>query len=111
VLERIARGERVAVLAEEFQLWPAVIYRWKAQAEELRGRKEGESPQEKEDQEKRALEKRVAELERALGQKALEVDFLESALRRVNGETSSSGAVGEKTSGPRSAAGWNRKAD
>ena len=45
---------------------------------------------------------RVAELERQLGRQALEIDFLEGALRRIEASSRPNGRPGETASSPRS---------
>ena len=47
-------------------------------------------------------ERRIAELERRLGQKELEVDFLEGALRRIEASAQPKGGPGATPSSPRS---------
>ena len=110
VMERLRMGEAVMVLSREFNITPQVVYRWRDRMRGRPGKKVGESAEQKRDQEIQALESRIAELEGVIGRKGMEVDFLASALRRVGGEAPLSENSGEKTSGPRSATGWNRKA-
>jgi transposase len=47
-------------------------------------------------------ERRIAELERKLGQQALEIDFLEGALRRIEASSRPSKGPGATASSPRS---------
>ena len=70
-------GEPVARLARELEINPGELYRWYREQEKLGagafmvwGHKRSEAD-------------RVAELERKIGQQALEIDFLERALQRV----------------------------
>ena len=70
-------GEPVARLARELEVGPGELYRWYHEQEKLgagafmgSGHKQAEAD-------------RVAELERKIGQQALEIDFLKRALQRV----------------------------
>lgn len=76
-VRRIQAGEAVGRLARELEINPSDLYRWCREVEEFgiqafagygRRRRERE---------------RVAELERKIGQQALEIDFLKRALQRV----------------------------
>ncbi len=92
VAQRILNGESVSALHQEFQIKRSVLYRWRDAY-----RKEGEaglqrpvgrppgtpnpprvpaSPEE-------AAARRIAELERKIGQQALDIDFLQRAFKRV----------------------------
>jgi hypothetical protein len=110
VLERLRVGEGVRAVSREFNLPKSVVYEWKEKQQGRPGKKVGESAGEKGDQEKQALEARIAELEAALGRKVLEVDFFRGALRRLAASGQPREKAGAASSGPRSAAGWNRKA-
>lgn len=95
VAQRILNGESVSAIRAEFQIKRSVLYRWrdtyrKEGAEGLArpiGRPPGvpnpprparptASPEE-------AVARRVAELERKIGQQALDIDFLRRAFKRV----------------------------
>jgi transposase-like protein len=92
VAQRILNGESVSALHQEFQIKRSVLYRWcdayrKDGAAGLRcgpGRplgipnppRPGSSPEE-------AAARRISELERKIGQQALENDFLRRAFKRV----------------------------
>ena len=92
VAQRILNGESVSALHQEFQIKRSVLYRWRdayrkdGAAGLLRspGRPPGvpnlprvvASPEE-------AAARRVAELERKIGQQALDLDFLRRAFKRV----------------------------
>jgi transposase-like protein len=111
VRERLRLGEGVRGLAREFNLPKSVVYEWKERMQGRPGKKVGEPAGEKRDQEILALEGRIAELEAALGRKGLEVDFFRGALRRLAESGRLANPAGKKSSGPKSAAGWNRKAN
>jgi transposase len=110
ILARIAAGEGMGDLRRELGISKTLLYSWRKEWLN-RGEEPGRAERKKlqRDGEIQALEARIAELEAAVGRKSLEVDFLESALRRFGVEPSSR-AVGEKRSGPKSAGGSDRKA-
>ena len=92
VAQRILNGEGVTALHNEFQIKRSVLYRWRdaylkdgaAGLQRPTGRPPGAprplrpvtSPEE-------AAARRVAELERKIGQQALDIDFLRRAFKRV----------------------------
>jgi transposase-like protein len=92
VARRIVNGESVSALHQELQIQRSVLYRWRdayrkegaAGLERSPGRPPGVpipprpagSPEE-------AAARRVAELERKIGQQALDIDFLRRAFKRV----------------------------
>jgi transposase-like protein len=92
VAQRILNGESVSALHQEFQIKRSVLYRWrdayrKDGAAGLRGSpgrppgipnppRPASSPEE-------AAARRISELERKIGQQALENDFLLRAFKRV----------------------------
>lgn len=111
-LERIRRGETIASLSQEFGVHRQLIYKWKdayrdgvvpapvgrpAKAVALARRAVGDGPSELE-----AARRRVAELERKVGQQALELDFFRGALRRIEASRQPSNGPGETGSSPRS---------
>lgn len=111
VVRRMQEGERVKALSLELLVAPSVLFSWRQEAEERPGGKKYQREKEKTEGETAALEARIRELEAALGRKTLEVDFFRGALRRLAESGQPGGKVGEKSSGLKSAAGWNRKAD
>ena len=95
VAQRILNGESVSALHQEFQIKRSVLYRWRdayrkdgaAGLQRPVGRPPGipnpphlahppASPEE-------AAAKRIADLERKIGQQALDLDFLRRAFKRV----------------------------
>ena len=92
VTQRILSGESVSALHSEFQIRPSVLYRWRdayrkegaAGLQRPNGRPPGipnaprpsASPEE-------AAARRAAELERKIGQQAVDIDFLRRAFKRV----------------------------
>ena len=76
-VRRMQAGESVARLARELEVSPGELYRWYHEQEKFgagaflgSGHKQAETD-------------RMAELERKVGQQALEIDFLKRALQRV----------------------------
>ena len=109
VIRRMQEGERVKLLERELEMSRSTLFSWKREAagrpdsaKRERAQKAGETA---------ALEARLRELEAALGRKTMENDFFQSALRRLAGSGQGAGKAGAKSSGQRSAAGWDRKAD
>lgn len=110
VAERILNGESISALSAELKIKRSVLYRWRD-----RYRKEGaggfgrpvgrpagkgrraalQMPAGKHAS-PTAAERRIGELERRLGQLALENDFLEKAFKRVKEARSKNSAPGEE---------------
>lgn len=111
VARRIIDGESVSALHQTFRIKRSVLYRWrdayrKDGAAGLRrpiGRPPGlpgkprpaASPQD-------AAARRIAELERKIGQQALDLDFLRRAFKRVKESRRNSTAPGATASTERS---------
>jgi transposase-like protein len=113
VAQRIVNGESVSALHQEFQIKRSVLYRWRdayrkegaAGLQRPPGRPPGipyaprphASPEE-------AAARRVAELERKIGQQALDLDFLRRAFKRVKASRRNNTAAGATASTERSEA-------
>jgi transposase-like protein len=112
VVQRMGNGESVTALGHEYQIRRSVLYRWRdAYRKEgtaglrSRGRLPGMahvprlagSPQE-------AAARRMAELERKIGQQALDLDFLRRAFKRVKESRRGNAATGGTASTERSGA-------
>ena len=76
-IRRLQSGQSTAEVARALEVHPSELYRWRRELDQHQeraflgvGRK-------------RAEESRVAELERKVGQQALEIDFLKRALQHV----------------------------
>jgi len=87
VAQRLLRGESGSVLARELDVKRAKLYEWASQLERYGddafpgpGRRPGGQPRVERGNQDQA---RVATLERKIGQQAVELDFLQQALRRV----------------------------
>ena len=110
VVARMRAGARVKQRARELEIPRSVLYEWRERAEEEPGGEGYEREERRKDREIAGLQVQVRDLEAAVGRKVLEVDFLQSALRRVGVKIPARRNAGKKTSGPKSAAGWIRKA-
>jgi|SRR5579863_1140113 transposase len=95
-LGRVEQGASVAEVARALDIKPKVLYRWReelrrspAQAFPVRGQPGG-SPD------------RTADLERKIGQQALEIDFLRACLQRIEEERMLQASIGNPRSTPRS---------
>jgi transposase len=77
VMRRLELGASVAEVARACEVNPNVLHRWRRERRE-NGKKAFPGWGQR-----RAEESRVAELERKIGQQALEIDFLRRCLQRV----------------------------
>jgi len=109
-IARMQEGERVKALSHELLISRSVLFEWRKAAEIRPGGRKYAREKVKKEGEAAALEGRIRELEAALGRKTLEVDFFQGALRRLAGSGLAREKAGGKTSRPKSAAGWTRKA-
>jgi transposase-like protein len=92
-LQRLENGETVSALAAEFGVHRQLIYKWKDAARAGRlGRRRGRPSRaealarqsgDHEADPLAAAKRRIAELERKVGQQAVELDFFQGALRRI----------------------------
>jgi transposase-like protein len=104
-LARMGEAANVEALAEELGIRRELLYVWRRKfvaggAEALRNA--GRPRPSAQSAEALSAEQRVAELERKLGQQALEIDFLEGALRRIEASSRPSKGSGATASSPRS---------
>jgi transposase len=110
VARRILNGESVSALYQELQIKRSVLYRWrdayrKDGAAGLRtvGRPPGvPHPPRPVARPEEATARRVAELERKIGQQALDLDFLRRAFKRVKESRRNSTGPGATASTGRS---------
>ncbi|MBA3811424.1 MAG: helix-turn-helix domain-containing protein [Caulobacteraceae bacterium] len=111
-LARLAAGELVSRLAAEFGVHRQLIYKWKdAERTGALGRRRG-PPTKAEALARQAglaeanalglTRHRIAELERKIGQQAVELDFFRGALRRIEASRRASEEPGVTGSSPRS---------
>ena len=111
-LERIERGETISALSAEFGVHRQLLYKWRdAHREGRLGARRGRPTKAEartreaataERSELEAARRRVAELERKVGQQALELDFFKGALRRIEASRRPSDGPGATGSSPRS---------
>jgi transposase len=105
-LSRMKEGANVASLAEELGIRRKFLYLWrdqlerggKASLERKPGRPAGSKPAKRSQPAPSAAEVRIAQLERLLGQKQAEVDFLKRTFEFVRGAAESPTGSGGKES-------------
>jgi len=91
VARRLVNGESVSAVYDELQIRRSVLYRWRdayrkegAAGLRLTGRPSGvPNPPRPAGNAQEASARRIVELERKIGQQALDVDFLTRAFKRV----------------------------
>lgn len=111
-LARLEAGELVAALAREFGVSRQHIYKWKdAERAGRMGRRRGRPTKLEaiarqtalaETNEVALARRKIAELERKVGQQAVELDFFRGALRRIEASRRASEEPGVTGSSPRS---------
>lgn len=113
VAQRILNGESVTALHDEFQIKRSVLYRWRdayrkdgaAGLHRPTGRPPGISnPARPAATPEEAAARRVVELERKIGQQAVDLDFLRRAFKRVKESRRKNTATGATASTERSEA-------
>lgn len=92
-LERLKTCQSVEELAAELGIHRTLLYKWRDQLEPIEdGAGVAATSHERE------LRKQIRELERALGQKALEVDFFKGALQKIEARRRNNSGSGETAS-------------
>ena len=112
VARRIVAGESVSALHHELQIKRSVLYRWRdayrqggaAGLQRTIGRPPGVPNPPRPGAPEEAAARRVAELERKIGQQALDIDFLRRAFKRVKESRRNSSTGGAMASTERSEA-------
>ncbi len=101
--QRMLRGESGSELARELEVKRTKLYEWAAEFERYGddafpgpGRRPGNQPRVERGREEEA---RVAALERKIGQQTVEIEFLQQALRRVEGLRTKTLVSGSSRSG------------
>ena len=95
-VRRLEQGVSVAEIARAMEVDPNVLHRWRREFREAPGNVfPGNGKQ-------RWSEGRVAELERKIGQQALEIDFLKDCLRRIEEQRMLQALTGNPRSSARS---------
>jgi transposase-like protein len=84
VVERMKTCENIEALARELDLERKLLYTWKHQIEGRPEARHANLQLSAEERKIQNLRRENEQLKKVLGQKALEVDFLEDALFRVN---------------------------
>jgi transposase len=105
-VNRMAQATTITGLAKELGIRRKFLYQWRHQfeadgragLERRRGRPPGSKSQSVSPPGPSATELRIAELERLLGRKQLEVDFLKRAFEQVRGAASNRTSGGGKES-------------
>ena len=77
-LQRLERGASVGEVSRAFEISPNLLHRWRQEFGQGPGNAFPGAGQ------RRWEEGRVAELERKIGQQALEIDFLKRCLQRID---------------------------
>ena len=111
-VRRMAQATTIIGLAKELGIRRKLLYQWRHQfrtggragLERRRGRPPGSKSETVSPPAPSATELRIAELERLLGRKQLEVDFLKRAFEQVRGAASNRTSGGGKESIARSKA-------
>jgi transposase-like protein len=109
-VRRMKLGDNISQLSRELGVDRTCLYRWKRQ---LGLRPQGRKRAVEEDWRDRrieTLEAKIARLERIVGGQWQELDFFESALRRIEKKDETIGGGGNASS-PKSVPGCDRKAD
>jgi transposase-like protein len=112
ILARLAAGEVVSALAAEIGVHRQLIYKWRdAERDGRLGRRRGPPTKAErlareaslvEASELQLARRKIAELERKVGQQAVDLDFFQRALRRFEVSRPASDAPGVTRSSPRS---------
>ena len=111
VARRMLNGESVSALHHELAIKRSVLYRWLhayrkegvAGLQRVRGRPPGvPNPPRPASEPGAAAAARIAELERKIGQQALDLDFFRRAFKRVNELRRKQAASGATASTPKS---------
>ncbi len=110
-VRRMKLGDNVSQLARELGVDRTCLYVWKRKLDRRPYSRVARPERDWRDNRIEELEAKIARLEGIIGGQWLELDFFESALRRIEEKARKSGGDGEKASMPRSEAGCKRKAE
>lgn len=108
-VERIAAGEPIGALSRELGVHRQLLYKWRDahrrdRPPRARGRprKAAATAEAGAEEGLEAARRRIAELERKVGQQALEIDFFKGALRHIEASRQASATPGATASSRRS---------
>ena len=110
-IRRMKLGGNISQLARELGVERTCLYIWKRKMDRQPYSRVGRPKQDWRDNRIEELEAKITRLEGIIGGQWLELDFFESALRRIEEKGRRKGDDGAKASTPKSAAGCERKAD
>ncbi len=109
--ERLMLGESATRLAKELGVHRTTLYDWKRRLLSRRRSRGAGRPRDAKDLRIEELENKVAQLEGVVGRQWAELDFFDSALRRIAAKRQRSAGNGDTPSTAKSAAERSRKAD
>ena len=95
-LQRLERGASVGEVSRAFEISANLLHRWRQEFRQGPGNAFPGAGQ------RRWEEGRVAELERKIGQQALEIDFLKGCLQRIEQQRQLQAVTGKPLSGSKS---------
>jgi len=110
-VRRMKLGDNVSQLSRELGVDRTCLYQWKRKQDRRPYSRVALPEPDWRDKRIEALEAKISRLEGIIGGQWLELDFFESALRRVEEKARTSGANGGNASTPKSELGCDRKAD
>jgi hypothetical protein len=110
-VRRMKLGENISQLARELGVDRTCLYVWKRKADRRPYSRVAVQDPDWRDNRIKELETKITQMEGIIGGQWLELDFFESALRRIEEKGRRKGGNGEKASTPRSATGCERKAE
>ncbi len=97
-VERMKLGENISDLARELEVDRTTLYGWKRKFDGRRVRRADGAEPDARDLRIAELDAKVARLEGLVGRQWMELDFFDSALRRVQGKEPQSGGNGAPAS-------------
>ncbi len=111
VVERMVLEKNISQLSRELGLDRSMMYNWQRKLKKHASGNVRSGEVNVRDRQIQELQSKIAGLEGVIGRQALELDFFESALRRIRETAPQNGDNGENTSTPRSEVESDRKAD
>ena len=110
-VERLKLGESATRLSKELDVHRTTLYLWKRRLEKRRRIRTTGQDRDGRDLRIEELETKIARMEALIGRQWLELDFFDSALRKIAEKERRNGVSFDGASTPKSAAGCKRKAD